>query len=386
MLWRLTGLGLAALVIVLAGFSLIETNRGDAVNASAQMIMPDTSINGFMRAIDPWDWQFPHDYGAHPRFQTEWWYYTGNLADETGRRFGYQFTIFRRAITPVNYESTSEWRTDQVYMAHLTLTDVADGAFYQEQRFSREGVGLAGAVVRPRFRVWLENWQVVAQDDSAIQTTITADMDHIAIHLNLEQIKPPALQGDNGLSPKSDEPGKASYYYSFSRLLTGGTITLDGAVFDVSGTTWMDHEFGTDALGDDALGWDWFGLHLDDGRDLMLGQIRLNSGGNDLAFGGLLVDSDGHTRHLESGDFSITAQNHWTSPHTSAVYPAGWNVTVDPGDSPPVNLVLRPLISDQELYGSGVAYWEGAVQITGDVNGYGYAELTGYASAMAGRF
>jgi predicted secreted hydrolase len=388
-MWRWVGLIAAAVLIVGFGFSLLNQGGGQ-VSASAVLIAPNDDLSGYARAIGPWDWHFPADYGAHPRFQTEWWYYTGNLADASGRRFGYQFTIFRRAIAPTPYASDSEWRTNQIYMAHFTVTDVQDNTFYEQQRFSRGSADLAGAVElrssspEPRYRVWLEDWQVAAPDDAAAQTTITASTAAFGVNFHLKQIKPPALEGDHGLSQKGPEPGSASYYYSLSRLLTDGTLTVNRQTFTVSGTTWMDHEFSTEALGKDVLGWDWFGLQLDDNRELMLGQIRLVGGSKSL-YGGTLINPDGTTGSLTMSDFSITPSGAWKSPHTDATYPSGWNMAINLGDAQPLKITLTPLILDQELQES-LPYWEGAVRITGDVTGYGYAELTGYATPMTGRF
>jgi predicted secreted hydrolase len=387
-MWRWIVLAVAGIAVVVVGFSLIESSCGDEVSASAAFAGVKGDITGYARAIQPWDWQFPADFGAHPDYQTEWWYYTGNLADESGRRFGFQFTIFRRAITPPDetVESESEWRTGQVYLAHFTVSDIGGGAFHQAERFSRGGAGLAGATADPRYQVWVENWQILAQDDDAQHTTITADAGDFAVNLSLEQTKPPALQGKDGLSPKSSDPGNASYYYSLSRLLTEGTITVGGQTYTVSGTTWKDHEFSTSALGSKAQGWDWFGLQLDDNRELMLGQIRLQDGGTEPAFGGLLVNPDGTTHYLKHSDFTIDSTGTWTSPHTGAIYPAGWDISVNTGDDEPLHITLTPLLADQELYGTGTDYWEGAVRIGGDQTGYGYAELTGYVQAMANRF
>lgn len=385
-MWRFIALGVVIIAVLLAGISLIDTSGEGAVSASAVLSSAPVDISGFARAIEPWDWQFPRDFGPHPEFQTEWWYYTGNLAGEDGRRFGFQFTIFRRAIEPLARVSDSEWRTNQVYMAHFTVTDVTGGQFYHAERFSRDSAGLAGAQSRP-YKVWLENWQVEALDPEATRTRITARADEAALDVTLEQVKPPALQGQNGLSPKSEEPGNASYYYSLSRLATAGTITIGETEFPVSGYTWRDHEFSTSALGDGALGWDWFGLILDDQRELMIGQIRQQDGSMEPAFGGLLVAADGSTRYLPAGSFSLTPVDTWASPHTGAVYPSGWQVVLDVPDSDErLNFSLTPLLRDQELHGSGIVYWEGAVRIDGDVTGYGYAELTGYVDAMTGRF
>ncbi len=386
-MWRWIVLGLLAIAVVVFGFSLIDSSGGGDVTASASFGDVNTDISGYTRAIAPRDWQFPQDFGAHPDFQTEWWYYTGNVETSDGHHFGYQFTIFRRAITPQAVSSDSEWRTNQVYMAHFAVSDVGGGQYYHEQRFSRGGAGLAGATADPRYRVWIDNWQVAAKDDEAKQTIISADATNFGVNLTLEQIKPPALQGDHGLSAKGGEAGNASYYYSLTRLITSGTIRIGDQTFDVSGATWKDHEFSTSALSANAQGWDWFGLQLDDNRELMLGQIRMVDGSREPAFGGLLVNPDGSTQYLKSSDFTLEVTDHWQSPHTGANYPAGWTISVNTGAGDPLNITITPLLADQELIGSGgVDYYEGAVKISGDATGYGYMELTGYVQAMTGRF
>ncbi|NDJ62757.1 MAG: carotenoid 1,2-hydratase [Chloroflexi bacterium] len=383
-MWRWIILGALALVVVGAGLALINTNQG----VTASTFIPEISedLSGYTRAIEPRDWQFPRDFGPNPDYQTEWWYYTGNVQTADGRHFGYQFTIFRRALTPDSAATDSEWRSNQLYMAHFALADVAGNQFFHDERYSRDSADLAGATVDPRYRVWLEDWQVAALDDEATLTRITAATADFAVDLTLEQLKLPALQGDTGLSPKSEEIGNASHYYSLTRLLTEGTITVGDEMFTVSGASWKDHEFSTSALGSAALGWDWFGLQFDDNREMMVGQIRLIDGGKEPAFGGLLVNPDGSTRYLPAESFTIEATDTWRSPHSGAEYPAGWIISVDVGEAEPFVITVTPQIADQELYGGGIAYWEGTVRISGDATGYGYAELTGYADAMTGRF
>jgi predicted secreted hydrolase len=238
------------------------------------------------------------------------------------------------------------------------------------------------------FRVAVENWQVYATGDNTFQITAKSE-NGFSVDFDLTQIKPPALQGENGLSPKSAEVGNASYYYSLSRLLTAGKISINGEAFEVTGNSWMDHEFSTSALGRNALGWDWFGLQFDDGRELMVGKIRLSDGGREPAFGGLMIYADGSTRYLKSQDFEITPTGEWRSPHTGATYPAGWTITIkgdalDQADD--LAFTVTPLQPDQELHSGAIAYWEGAVSLSGAVTGYGYAELTGYANTLTGRF
>jgi predicted secreted hydrolase len=396
--WRVILIGVVIIAVSLFGFSLIDVSTSADIGADAVISAPDLNLDDYARAIEPYDWQFPADFGAHDDFLTEWWYYTGNLKTEEGRHFGFQFTIFRRAITPPEQTTisdtndtsepsvdTSEWRSNQIYMAHFTLSDIDGGEFVHAERYSRAGADLAGATVDPRYRVWLEDWVIEAQDDDAQFVRIDAEDEDFALNITLEQIKPPALQGQAGLSPKSAEVGNASYYYTLSRLLTEGTIRLGEETFDVTGLTWKDHEFSTSALGNGAQGWDWFGLIFDDNTELMVGKIRLQDGGREPAFGGLYIREDGTTVYLPSESFSIEAQDAWTSPHTGATYPLDWVITINHED---VQLTINatPLMLDQELHGANVEYWEGAVRISGDKTGYGYAELTGYVDTMQGRF
>jgi predicted secreted hydrolase len=380
----LAWLGVLMLAAVLLILVVRSAPQQAALQAQVHLLPLQEESAGFARALTQRTWSFPKDHGLHPEYQTEWWYYTGNVSTASGRRFGFQFTIFRRALTPQPVDSRSEWRTTQLYMAHFTITDVAARKFYQAERFSRGSLDLAGATTEPVYRVWLEDWSATALSADARIVRIQAREGNLQLDLTLEQAKPPVLQGDNGLSQKGDEPGNATYYYSLTRLNTTGSITIGGETFDVAGTSWMDHEFGTSSLGENAVGWDWFGLHLDDGRDLMLGRIRLADGGFEPMFGGILVLPDGTTRPLHALDFTVQATATWKSPHTGAVYPAGWQITINTGDALPLQLKLTPLLSDQELTGS-ISYWEGAVRIGGDASGYGYAELTGYATRMTGR-
>ena len=382
--WRIATFLLVIGLIITFGISLIEPSNGNALGAYTQLEAPPQDISGFARAIEPWDWQFPRDHGAHAAFQTEWWYYTGNLATDEGRRFGFQFTVFRRALSPAVANTNSEFRANDIYMAHFTLSDIVSGDFYHDVRYARGGAGLAGATADPVYRVWLEDWEVHAENDEATKTRITAASDKFALDLQLQQAKPPALQGENGLSPKSAEIGNASYYYSLSRLLTSGTVKVGEQTLKVDGNTWMDHEFSTSALGDNAQGWDWFGLIFDDDSELMVGQIRLTDGGVEPAFGGLLIFPDGSARALSADDIAISVSDTWRSPHSEADYPAGWDIEISGAEGFRVN--VAPLQADQELHGAGIVYWEGAVSISGDKTGYGYAELTGYVSSMQNRF
>lgn len=381
---------LILLVLVLVTGLLFYSNRPQAqpeFGASVAAALSDNSdTSGFARATGVRQFTFPADAGPHPEFQTEWWYYTGNLDDASGRHFGFQLTFFRRAMTPYPPQRSSDWATDQIYFAHFTVSDIANQAFYPSERFSRGAAGLAGAQADP-FRVWLENWSASAANTSSNNNStnqpntnnnivrLYAGNDSATIDLNVTPSKPVALQGDHGLSQKSADPGNASYYYSETRLDTTGNITIRGQTYHVQGLSWLDREWSTSALSSEESGWDWFSLQLSDGRDLMLYQLRLKNGGIAPHSSGSVIDRDGTVHTLSVNDFKIDVLDHWKSPHTGAVYPSRWHVTI-----PAYNIALdiTPYEPDQELPLT-FAYWEGAVRISGqNISGSGYVELTSY--------
>ncbi len=331
---------------------------------------------GFARADHVRPFHFPTDHGPHPRYRSEWWYFTGNLHSPGGRRFGYQFTVFRFALAPQPPASPSPWATNQVYMAHFALTDVAGKRFHAFQRLARGAVGLAGARADP-FRVWVGDWSVTGSP-AGFPWHLHARDKGVALDLTLTPSAPLVLQGDRGLSRKSSAPGNASYYYSIPRLATRGQITLDGIHLQVQGASWLDREWSTSALGADQAGWDWFALQLSDGSELMFYRLRRKDGTIDPHSAGTLVSPDGRVTRLSHGDVTVRVLDTWRSPD-GTVYPARWELRVEPVH---LDLHIRPLLANQEL-NLAVRYWEGAVGVSGHrdghaVSGHGYVELAGY--------
>jgi predicted secreted hydrolase len=334
-------------------------------------------------ALPNYHFEFPRDHFNHPDFKTEWWYYTGNLRTSEGRRFGFELTFFRQAVT--RQPPSNIWDVDDIWMAHLALSDIEGRQFLHTERLNRAGPGIAGADLK-QARVWNGNWQ--AQWSGSSQK-LQAIADRFSFELSLTPAKPPVIHGQNGVSQKSEGVGNASHYISFTRLKTEGAIILDGKRFSVEGTSWMDHEFFSHQLESDQTGWDWFSLQLDDGSDLMLFRLRRTGGSVDLFSAGTYVDPHGRSRHLSAGDFKLTPEKIWTSPGTGGHYPVEWTVEV-----PSLGLKARittPL-EQQELAGkknSLPTYWEGAIDIDASLlgrpqKGVGYLEMTGYTGRILG--
>jgi len=342
---------------------------------------------GYARANAPREFRFPGDHGPHPDFQTEWWYWTGVLDGPGDRTFGYQLTFFRFSLAPQNDAAPrpSAWATTDAYMAHFTLTDERSRTFRAFEHLSRQALGLAGAEGAP-FHVWVLDWDArgPSRGDAATPIHLRAEEGDVAVDLELDQGKPPVLQGDRGLSQKGREPGNASYYYSLTRMPTRGSVTAGGVRFEVHGESWMDREFSTGALEPGIVGWDWLGLALSGDRELMLYRLRRADGSTDAMSGGTLVEPDGSARRLAAGDVRVTPLATWQSPKTGARYPTSIRLSV-PGAG--IDVRVTPFLEEQEIDLS-FRYWEGAVRVQGEPgssvsSGRGYLELTGYGEGAA---
>ncbi|MEJ2218560.1 MAG: lipocalin-like domain-containing protein [Gemmatimonadota bacterium] len=420
--------GLVALVVgawwprgrapVRAALSVTETLSG-----------ADTA--GYARAYAPRRFVFPADWGAHPHFRNEWWYFTGTLHGASGRRFGVELTFFRTAVEPRAPHLRSPWATNQVYMAHLAVTDEAGKQFYAFDRFERGALGLAGARTDP-FKVWVQDWVLESTDSTedaarqpaldtaagptkgSLPAPVSPSPRHpvspsgrghegggtwraafplrlragvgngsgvVAVDLTAGPGDGLVLQGDSGLSRKGAAPGNASYYYSLPRMPVRGRLIVGGDTVVGTGAGWLDREWSTSALGSALAGWDWFGLRLDDGRDLMVYRLRRKDGAVDPYSAGVLVGADGRVRRLSADDVRLDVLDRWTSATTGVRYPSRWRLRVPAAG---LDLEVTPWLAQQELNVT-FRYWEGAVDVRawggGKPIGRGYVELTGYGAS-----
>jgi predicted secreted hydrolase len=372
----LISLGLAVLVFLSRGNEKIMP-RSSAPFSTADVLRGEDAEN-FAQVARARDFRFPEDFGAHNAYRTEWWYFTGNLEESFGGKFGYQLTFFRFSPTTKTESSQSSWRNNQFYMAHLALTDIKEKRFYRFERFSRAAAGLAGALP-DGMHVWLEDWSATSESDRSFPLRIQAKEKQIAIDLELQQGKPIVLHGEEGVSIKNDKPGNASYYYSYTRMPSAGSISIDGKTHKVTGNSWMDREWSSSALGKDQLGWDWFALQLSNNYEFMYYRFRRADNVPDRFSYGALVMPDGQVLKLSYEMVGLEVKKHWRSQSSNVNYPAEWQLSVP---SHNLELSIHPTVANQELALS-FRYWEGSVDVRGthdnkDINGRGYVELTGY--------
>lgn len=349
-----------------------------------RLIAGDASYD---RVSGPCNLAFPEAHGPHIGYRTEWWYYTGNLWSEAGKHYGFQLTFFRRQLSPSGTRNdwpnpSSDWRTQQLYLAHAAISDVDNKRFFQSEEIGRGIPGIAGAMRRGgTMDVFLKTWSArITQREHVLK----ASGDGFSFSMSAKPLKNPVLNGDSGYSLKGKSPQSASCYYSLTRLSTQGSLTINGKTVDVSGIAWMDHEFSSAPLEPDLVGWDWFSLQLDNNTEIMLYFLRTKDGSFSPASSGTFVKADGEKVLLSRGDLHLEVFDRWKSNKSGALYPSRWKLEIKPVG---IFLEIEPALADQELEtreSTRVTYWEGSVSASGTlgskpVRGFGYVELTGYA-------
>jgi predicted secreted hydrolase len=316
--------------------------------------------------------EFPRDHGAHPQYRTEWWYVTGWLRDGAGRDLGFQVTFFR-SRPRVAEDNPSAFAPKQLLFAHAAIADPARGRLLDDQRAARAGFGLAEARAGLT-DVRIDDWSM-ALAGGAYRARIAAR--EFALDLAFEPTQAVLLQGEGGYSRKGPAPEQASYYYSRPHLAVSGAVEREGRRQPVQGSAWLDHEWSSEYLAAEAIGWDWIGINLADGGALMAFRIRAKAGGAFWA-GGALRAEDGRLQILGPREVRLDPLRSWRSPRSEVAYPVAMRVRAGS-----LEVELEPLMDDQELdsrASTGTIYWEGAVRAVqgGRLAGRGYLELTGY--------
>lgn len=296
---------------------------------------------------------FPEDDWPHQE-STEWYYWTGHLQTESGRWFGYLLVYF---IIEIDGQET--------LVVNHAISDISNDSFHYTNELSSENIPKKDEPLK------FEAGLFTALIEGNINQ-IYAEVDNYTIDLDLENFKPPTLQHGNGYYDYSF--GGYTYYYSRTRMQTNGTLTIDNISYNVTGNSWFDHQWG-DLTTVSSVGWDWFAIQLDDGREIML--FNVHSGYERLLIGGTLTDIDGKTEEILSEEFEISVTEEWESPHTGIIYPSGWIINIKD-----INLQVTPILKDQELaFTDYTRFWEGACIVEGDLTGRAYVELVGGRSS-----
>lgn len=332
------------------------------------MLMLAVSVSGAepKHASPGYQFSFPRDHGKHNDYGTEWWYVTGHLDGN----YGFELTFFRVGLDR-KAPSESAWAAENLYLAHFAVT-TPDGFLFSEKA-AREVFSKAGAA-DDNLKVWIDSWYIELEE--GVLTLKAEDKDK-ALRLRLTPQKGVVLHGEKGFSKKSETD--ASLYSSFTRLTGQGELRIKDRTHSISrASAWLDHETFTSSNQRGAVGWDWFALQLENNTELMVYQLRDESGKPTDYSSGSFISEDGTVTTLKSGEFKITPLKKWKSEASGITYPSLWDISV-PAHG--VNVKVTPTIPDQEIPSTnftGVSYWEGRSIVSGSHRGEGYVELVGY--------
>lgn len=347
------------ILISFFSFACTKIKKQESKNRLSEILSAEAS-NKFKKAIELRKFTFPRDHFAHRNYQTEWWYFTGNLENDSKRHFGYQLTIFRNGIDPkLNRD---------IYMGHLAISDVKNKKFYSYEIFEDEIFALAGVDSNTQ-EIWLNDWNIKFSGD---QIQITAKEGEIALDLKMKTEKEITLQGEQGLSKKNAGEGNASYYYSITNLKTTGIIEIADESYKVKGKSWLDREWSTSVLSKEQAGWDWFSLQFDNETELMFYQLRNKDGSIDLHSSGSFVDQSSEKRKVSIDDIEINKSK--TCNYKSREFPCKWEIA---SEKLGIDIAVTPYF-EQQWHEFDIEYWEGAVRVEGSHSGSGYVEMTGY--------
>ena len=281
---------------------------------SLLVVVPVIAAELEWQAAQPeYSWSFPQDHWARSGYRNEWWYFTGHLSSRENpeRRFGYQFTFFRIGLRPELPPLESQWATSNLIMGHAAISDLEGKRHIFSETLYREVSFLGGFGSYPESLIawsrapagtagtWELHW-----NGEGFDFEVEDQVQGIAFQLSTHPLKPLVFQGPNGYSRKGEDSRAASQYYSFTRLMTQGSLTVGGETFQVEGESWMDKEFGSNQLAEDQVGWDWFSLQLEDGREVMFYHLRNKTGATDFARG-TVVSESGEVRYLKPEDWRI---------------------------------------------------------------------------------
>jgi predicted secreted hydrolase len=307
----------------------------------------------------------PKDEAPHAA-PVEWWYFSGHLSGKDAHghvhTYGFEDVVFQfLGLSP-----------QPIYLGDMAVTDLTRKSF----KFAGEQDSYPVPKTADRFALHAGGWTMSGGSGG---DTLKASMPGYSLNLGLRTNEPAVIEG-NKCGYISMASLGSSYYYSWTSLLTTGTIVDHGVKLKVTGKSWMDHQWGPIAItGGGSGGWDWFSMQLSNGQQYMLFFIK-NAQGRIVATAGTRVAQGGKSiTYLTAANIAETATGSWTSPATHIKYGSGWKITVPGGQ-----LTVTPDLRNQEvdlLKTQMNVYWEGDVTIKGKiggatVSGNGYTELT----------
>ncbi len=317
--------------------------------------------------------RFPDDESVHNHI-IEWWYFNGHLKDERGNEYAFMNCLFRADVKKVKIPFFSKIPLKTIYFSHSLISDIKNKAFYH--KISPLSIISDDSFSRPQLYINYINPEIRKSYTNCVIEKIGEDEYHVKnenADLKLVSTKKPLLEGGKGFL---DLNSKTTYYYSLTNLKTEGQIKIKNRWINVTGKSWMDHQWANTGYSRDK--WDWFSIQLDDNTEIVC--CAYDDGKKKTYFADISYP-DGRQEHYQSVEI-IPAKIQWKSLKSKAVYPLAWGIRL-PAKSIDLNITAR--IENQEMLFGSINYWEGPLTVCGyfgtkKVKGVGFMELVGYPS------
>ncbi len=318
--------------------------------------------------------QFPKDESKHTTVG-EWWYFNGNLKDVKGREYSYMNTLFRAAFPFEQKKLLKKVPRNDYYIYHSIISDIGHNKFYPhinyivrttDDSFRTDGLNVYFSSANPVKK--LKHYYI--EQPSLNEYRIKGEN----TYLKLTSRKNPLLENQNGYVNFFNRP---TFYYSLTDLETEGIIFVDGKKIEVSGKSWMDHQW-SDTYDISKDFWNWFSIQLENNIELVCYEYGHKGKSAALA---TIIYPDGKMESFH--DISIQpTQRKWRSAKTKAVYDLSWEIKI-----PQVKMEfsIESKVENHEMNFLRINYWESPTKIAANINGkeiagFGYMELAGRPS------
>jgi len=317
--------------------------------------------------------KFPEDESAH-RCIVEWWYFNGHLKDQQDNKYAFMNCLFKVDVKRVKIPFLSKIPLKTSYFSHSLLTDLKNKKFYH--RIAPFSIISDDSFSKPLLYINYLNPEIKKGYINCAIEKIDESKYHLKnedIDLILTPTKKPLLIGGKGYL---DLHSKTTYYYSLTNLKTEGRIKIENKWIDVTGKSWMDHQWADVSYSKDR--WDWFSIQLDNNTEIVC--CMYSDGKVKTYFADISYADDRQEHHQK---VEITPLNErWTSPKSKAVYPLAWKIKIPAKN---IELNLRAEVDNQEMLFGSINYWEGPFRVEGNFDrqktiGIGFMELVGYPS------
>jgi predicted secreted hydrolase len=367
---------------------------------------------------------FPQDAGPHDASVIEWWYFNSFFTTASGKHYSIVGSFFRTGLTPTrkgHYLIYSLTDLDTKKRAAYSVLDKGSVALLKaytslaaaQNPEDKRAMAFLGQLQRnelpkphrvlpasaklttkPRFALSMGENRIAQATADGRTWKATLKGDDFTVNLTLAQPTRPAMlvggDGKTGVTNPDD-----MYYLTLSRMETTGTLTRSGVAGVVTekftGTGWLDRQWGQSWGVNPNVGWDWFGLRLEDGSDILVYRLRNTRSGKTIQAEATIIDKDGKQTVDKEVVIAPTTDSTKTTtdPLSGVVYPTAFTLQIP---SLKVNYTISADIEDQTipvLTPGGDSIWEGIVSVyTAGVGnstriGKGYMELVGYKSAAA---